>query len=307
MKVVYTRSYYKNRGSDTRIISLYLSGGVTYIGRMRKALLVPFIIVLGISLVMMPASALIQQSVSTTFDGTGQTPAYGEEIATTLVLSAGDSDIKDLSINFQNSDAFIDYSSFKKEINPAGASVNITPTANGFYIDSLPKGPVVTITFNAYPKTLKPDVLHAADIGFSYTQLGQQFVPSPATPATPVTVDLKSSAYHSLGNVNGEVLRNGIILAVGIVLIIFAVVVLFINRLKNRESARETVKLQEQRMQLLNDIYRKVELAENNPAEYDSLKVKLRNEMGTGKSSERDISVKGDSKQPPRESKGGFE
>ena len=60
-------------------------------------------------------------------------------------------------------------------------------------------------------------------------------------------------------------------------------------------------------MQLLNDIYRKVELAENNPAEYDSLKVKLRNEMGTGKSSERDVSGKGDSKQPPRDIKGGFE
>ena len=180
MKFVCTKPYYKNRVSGIRIIPLYLSGGVTYIGRMRKTLLVPFIIVVGIFLLMIPASALIQQSVSTSFDGTGQTPAYGEEIATTLVLSAGDSDIKDLTINFQNADAFIDYGSFKKEINPGGASVNITSTANGFYIDSLPKGPVVTISFNAYPKTIQPDVLHAADIGFSYTQLGQQFEPSPA-------------------------------------------------------------------------------------------------------------------------------
>jgi len=303
----YTGLYYKNTRSDVRIISVNLSGGVAYIGRMKKLLLLLISILVGILLLTMPVSALIQQSVSTTFDGTGQTSAYGEEIATTLVLSAGDSDIKDLTIYFQNADAFIDYGSFKKEINPAGASVNISPTANGFYIDSLPKGPVVTITFNAYPKTTQPDTLHVADVGFTYTQLGQRFEPSLATPATPVTVDLKSSAYHSLKAEESNNFWNNNALIIGAILSAIAIIALVIYILKKREYAHEIIKMQEDRIQLLNDIYRKLELAENNPAEFDSLKVKIRNEMGVHKSSLQDRPSGSSEKPEKRESKGGFE
>jgi len=307
MRCDYTGLYYKNTRSDVRIISLNLSGGVAYIGRMKKLLLLFISILVGILLLTMPVSALIQQSVSSTFDGTGQTPAYGEEIASTLVLSAGDSDIKDLTINFKNADAFIDFASFKKEINPAGALVNITPTADGFYIENLPKGPVVTITFNAYPKTTQSDTLHVADIGFTYTQLGQQFEPSLATPATPVTADLKSSSYHSLKAEESNNFWNNNALIIGAFLSAVAIIALVIYIVKKREYAHEIIKMQEDRIQLLNDIYRKLELAENNPAEFDSLKLKIRNEMGVHKSSIQDKHSGSSEKSEKREIKGGFE
>jgi hypothetical protein len=297
------RSEWKNTKNDSISLSFFWA----HKGTMKKMWLPAFIVLLFFAVVALPVSAAIQQSVTTHFDAQGITPAYGEEIASTLVISAGDSDIKDLLINFNDADAFIDRNSFKKEINPAGASVNITPTANGFSIDSLPKGVVVTITFNAYPKTTQPDVLHVADIAFSYTQLGQRFEPSAATPAVPVSVDLKLSAYHMYENTRGEIERNSIGLYIGAIMALAAIIAFAIMFIKKREYTQEIIRTQEKKNQLLGEIYRKVELAENNAAEYDSLKKKLRDEMGSGSTSAKTISGNNDAKKPPREMSGGFE
>jgi hypothetical protein len=292
---------------NTKINSISLSFFRAYKSTMKKTWLPVFIVLLCFAVMALPVSAAIQQSITTNFDAQGKTSAFGEEIASTLVISAGESDIKDLMINFHDADAFIDYNSFKKEINPAGASVNITPTANGFSIDSLPKGVVVTITFNAYPKTIQPDVLHVADIGFSYTQLGQRFEPSTATPALPVSVDLKSSAYHTYENTRGEIERNSIGLYIGAIMALAAIIAFAIMFIKRREYTQEIVRTQEKKNQLLGEIYHKVELAENNAAEYDSLKKKLRDEMGSGSTMIKTVSENNDAKKPPRDTTGGFE
>lgn len=298
---------YRSELEKTKTDSISLSFFWAHKGTMKKTWLPAFIVLLCFAVVALPVSAAIQQSVTTNFDAQGTTPAYGEEIASTLVISAGDNDIKDLVINFQDADAYVDRNSFKKEINPAGASVNITPTANGFSIDSLPKGVVVTITFNAYPKTIQPDVLHVADIGFSYTQLGQRFEPSAVTPAIPVSADLKLSAYHMYENTRGEIERNSIGLYIGAIMALAAIIAFAIMFIKKREYTQEIIRTQERKNQLLGEIYRKVELAENNAAEYDSLKKKLRDEMGSGSTMQKTVSGDNNVKKPPREMSGGFE
>lgn len=274
---------------------------------MKKILLSAVIILLCFAVLAIPVSATIQPSVTTNFDADGKTSAFGEEVATTLVISAGENDIKDLAINFRNVDAFIDYNSFKKEINPAGASVNITPTANGFSIDSLPKGVVVTITFNAYPKTIQPDTITLADVGFSYTQLGQRFEPSTATPILPITVDLKGSSFHNYEKSQGGNLINSSGLIIGVIVGVVAIIALVLVYFKKRETALEIVRIQENKNKLFLELYRKVELAENNPAEYDSLKKRLRDEMGAGASPSIEATGGTDAKTPPRDHSGGFE
>ncbi len=278
-----------------------------YMRSMKKILLSAVIILLCFAVLAIPVSATIQPSVTTNFDADGKTSAFGEEVATTLVISAGENDIKDLAINFRNVDAFIDYNSFKKEINPAGASVNITPTANGFSIDSLPKGVVVTITFNAYPKTIQPDTITLADVGFSYTQLGQRFEPSTATPILPITVDLKGSSFHNYEKSQGGNLINSSGLIIGVIVGVVAIIALVLVYFKKRETALEIVRIQENKNKLFLELYRKVELAENNPAEYDSLKKRLRDEMGAGASPSIEATGGTDAKTPPRDHSGGFE
>nr|WP_321352819.1 hypothetical protein [uncultured Methanoregula sp.] len=274
---------------------------------MRKKWLFGLIVLLCVAVIALPVSAAIQQSITTNFDAQGKTPAFGEEIASTLVISAGDNDIKDLLINFYDADAYIDYNSFKKEINPAGASVNITPIAQGFAIDSLPKGVVVTITFNAYPKTLQQEKLHVADIGFRYTQLGERIEPTANNPEVPVKADMKSSAYYTYENTRGEIERNSIGLYIGVIMALVAIIAFIIMFVKRREYTQEILRIQENKNQLLGEIYRKVELAETNPAEYDSLKKRLRDEMGSNSGKEKTVSGNDGGKKPPRNTSGGFE
>lgn len=301
------RDYYGRQLDTAKIISICLLYLSAYKGFMRKTWLFGFIVLLCFAVFAMPVSAAIQQSITTNYDAQGKTPAFGEEIASTLVISAGESDIKDLIINFHDADAYIDYNSFKKEINPAGASVNITPIAHGFAIDSLPKGVVVTITFNAYPKTLQQENLHVADIGFHYTQLGERIEPTAAKPEVPVRVDMKSSVYYTYENTRGEIERNSIGLYIGVVMVLVAIFAFIIMFVKRREYTQEILRVQENKNQLLGEIYRKVELAEINPAEYDSLKKKLRDEMGSTSGKEKTVSGNDGGKKPPRNTSGGFE
>ena len=302
-----SRSGFLDPVKIVEINSISLLFCFTYKGFMKREYLSIVIILLCFTMLAFPASATIQQTLTTTFDADGSTPAFGEEVAATLVISAGENDIKDLEINFQNLDAYVDYNSFKKEINPAGASVNITPTANGFFIDSLPKGVVVTITFNAYPKTVKPDKLTLATIGFSYTQLGQRFVPGGQTPAIPVTADLLESSYHKYEKTQGGNLINSSGLVIGVFVGIVAIIALVLVYFKKRETALEIVRVQENKNKLLLELYRKVELAENNQAEYDSLKKRLRDELGTMSSPSGDTQKSTETKKPPRDFSGGFE
>jgi hypothetical protein len=258
---------------------------------MKKILLSAFIVLIIIAAFCSPVSAKIQYTPDVQYDANGITPAFGEEIHVTLVITPGETDVKNLIINLRDADALIDDTNpnlITKTISPAGAAINISRVGNTFTIDQLQKGQTITIAFNAYPKTLHQQILHVADIEFSYTQLGDRI----EQPYEPITVQMDTSSWFLLQNAQSEndILRettksqtdlNMKVFYGSIVLIVVAGMIIILFFIKRREYAREYAAQKQQKDALILDLIRKVDLAENNKAEFESLKKRLRSELGS--------------------------
>jgi hypothetical protein len=196
-----------------------------------------------------------------------------------------------LIIDIREADALIDDTNpnlITKTISPVGAAIPVNLTnQHTFSIDQLLKGQTLTIAFNAYPKTLRQQALHVADIGFSYTQLGDRI----EQPYEPISANLEQSSWFQLQKIQSEdaILRqdtriqrdNATTVFYGsIVLILAAFAAIAYFWMKRRESVKECADLKESKNQLMQELLRKVELAEDNKAELESLKKKIRNELG---------------------------
>lgn len=275
---------------------------------MKRRILFGFIILLiGIALCILPAAAKIQDiPPNVQYDADGTTPAFGEEIHITQIISLGETDIKNLVIDLKDADAFIDDSDptlITLTSSPAGTSVPISQKGKTFTVDQLQKGQTIILAFNAYPKTLQKQTLHVADIGISYTQMGDRIGPI----YTPITAQMDKSSWFLLQKAQSQNDFTTKVFYGSVVLILAACAVFAFFIIKRREYTREYAALKEKRDGLIRELIRKVDLAENNPAEFDSLKTKLRNELSSDNSSARNVSTSDDAKKPPRDIRGGFE
>ncbi|OPY38428.1 MAG: hypothetical protein A4E35_00851 [Methanoregula sp. PtaU1.Bin051] len=276
--------------SRKETVSIYLSLGITYVRRMRYAWRILLTVLVVVAVLSVPVSAKIQYTADVRYDASGTLPGFGEEIPVTLVIAPGENAIKNLVITLREADAFIDDSNpsfITKKISPAGASINITQSGLSFMIDQLQQGQTITIDFIAYPKTLQQQKLHVADVGFSYTQMGDRI----DQPYEPVYADMSGSSWFQLQSANKETsivkqnaeteTRNAqFALSIGFVLVIVAIVIIAYVLIKRGSYVRECAALKESKNQLMHEILRKVELAENNKAELESLKKRLRTELG---------------------------
>jgi hypothetical protein len=276
--------------SRKEIVSIYLSLGITYVRRMRYTWLTLLTALIVVAALSVPVSAKIHYTADVRYDSEGALSAFGEEIPVTLMITPGESDIKNLTIDIREADALIDdtipqWSS--KTISPAGASVPVDLTGHTFSVPLLQVGQTLTITFNAYPKTLHQQKLHIADVGFSYIQLGDRI----EQPYEPINADMSGSSWFQLQSADKEI---GIVkqsaqtetknaqfaLSIGFVLVIVAILIIAYVLIKRGSYIKECAALKEDKNRLMHEILRKVELAENNKAELESLKKKLRTELG---------------------------
>jgi hypothetical protein len=156
-----------------------------------------FMVLLGVLVVSLaagPAAAAVSLDVETEYGGTA---ADTQAVETTLTLSPTGSTITDAELDVSETDrGFVDFDSFEVTTNPGTAEVNVTYAGDGrFVIPELRTNEEVTITFTAYPRTIKTESLDVARVEASYVQNGQNLQES-----QDVTADLSSSSHFVLQN-----------------------------------------------------------------------------------------------------------
>ncbi|MFA6362602.1 hypothetical protein [Methanoregula sp.] len=162
------------------------------------------IIIVGIILCVSPVSGkYIDYGYSQAYDAASLTnPPFGEEINVKFWIAAVDNDIQDISLKFSESEAFIDEGSFSYTLDSpyqqtVPADIRKIGDGKTWSIAELKRGEKVTITFNAYPKTIrnKDLTIGTADIEFvpilNNNQKGNKITQDKFT----LTGDLKDSVW----------------------------------------------------------------------------------------------------------------
>lgn len=151
-----------------------------------------------VSSVAVPAAASVQLSVSSDYGGVD---ADSEAVEITIELSPKEESITDVVVDISGTDqGFVDYDSFDRSVSPGNADVDVTYRNGGeFHIDELNPDESVTITYEAYPRTINEEELDVSVIGISYVQLGQELDQREV-----VTADLSNSAWHELQDREGS-------------------------------------------------------------------------------------------------------
>lgn len=135
------------------------------------------ILIVGICLCISPvAGKYIDSGYSQSFDAASLTnPPFGEEIAVKFWIAAVDNDIQDVSVAFTESEAYIDESSFSytfDSANQQNVPLDIRTTGkNTWSIAKIKRGEKVSITFNAYPKTIRKEKLTIGTAAIIYTPI----------------------------------------------------------------------------------------------------------------------------------------
>jgi hypothetical protein len=137
-------------------------------------------------------SAAISLETSASYDGTD---AESQAISSEVVISPDDAKISDVVIRVRETDqAFVDFDSFERSINPGNADVDITYTGDGrFEISELEPDETLRVSFDAYPRTIKEQSIDAATIEVEYVQQGQSL-----SDQQTVSADLSSSSWFEL-------------------------------------------------------------------------------------------------------------
>jgi hypothetical protein len=157
--------------------------------RIAGAVLAAFVIVVVAST---PALAAASLDVSTTYSGT---EGDDQRVEVEMTLSPNGSAMSDVVIDIGESDrAFVDFNSFSTTVTPGSADVNVTYEGDGrFTIAELPSEASVTISYMAYPRTIKEESLTVSTIDVSYVQNGQQLNENQQ-----VEADLSNSPWFQL-------------------------------------------------------------------------------------------------------------
>jgi hypothetical protein len=175
------------------------------------SLLLGFILVLGLFFGVSPVSGkYIDYGYSQSFDAAALTnPPFGEEINVKLWIAAVDNEIQDISIIFSESGAFIDEGSFSYTLDsPYQQTVpaDIRRTGKVWSIAKLKRGEKVTITFNAYPKTIRMDKLEIGSVVIGYAPVleNNQKSNTITEDRYPLVADMKDSVWFEFDKLQTE-------------------------------------------------------------------------------------------------------
>lgn len=146
-----------------------------------------------------PAAAAVTLDVNTTYGGV---EADSQAIDATVSLAPEGNAIVDATITIRETTAgFVDQESFSTTVDPASADAGATYEGAGRYtIEELEPGESITISFTAYPRTVKAESLDVAVVDIEYVQEGQDL-----TEQTTVTADLSNSSYFALQDAQDRV------------------------------------------------------------------------------------------------------
>jgi hypothetical protein len=245
-----------------------------------------FLVAMVISVCVMPAFAKINYEADSTYDYDGSSDHVGEEIQAKVTINPGENEVKDMRIDIFEADALIDDNSFDKTISPAWANVSLTQEGHTFFCDELKKGESVTLMFNAYPKTMKEEEeIKVVDVRISYTQLGQRL-----DDLEEIKVKLENSTWFEyekaerrIESLEGEIstikgLFNAAIIFIilGIAAIAFASFTWWTGRRRKGEEGEE---MQKDFYEKLENISMRLDSAEVNPSEINSLKMSVKSYM----------------------------
>lgn len=158
---------------------------------MRRFMFVGTLLLLVAMTTAQPVAAAANVTTSTEYSGLD---GESQAVTTTVTLSPKDAKMVSVDIYIQPAQkSFVEYDSLKRSINPGTSDANVKYLGDGHYrIDELETNEKVTITFNAYPKTIKQQSLDIAQTRVEYTQNGQNLSKS-----VTATADLSSSSYFA--------------------------------------------------------------------------------------------------------------
>jgi len=176
-------------------------------------LLIVFFVV-GLSVVAAPVAATV--SITTSSEYLGGEEGNSQAVELEYTFSPDETEMTDVRIEVDPTDrSFIDYNSFSRTINPGDADVSIETVEQGtFEISNVQPNQEITISFDAYPRTIQQRQLDVAAVEISYVQQGQSL-----SNTTKITADLSDSAWFQLQDAqNGD--GGGSLLSILLVLIV---------------------------------------------------------------------------------------
>ncbi|WP_267643318.1 hypothetical protein [Haloarchaeobius amylolyticus] len=152
-----------------------------------------------VSLVATPAAAAVDLTVETSYQGV---EGDSQAVSTTVTITPDGPTMKDIRIEIdETSSSFVDFNSFTRTTEPGTADINITYQGDGVYVvEELERGETITITFEAYPRTIKAESLDVATIQIDYVQNGQDL-----DARSRASVSLENSSYFALQSEQSEV------------------------------------------------------------------------------------------------------
>ncbi|MCA1917057.1 hypothetical protein [Methanospirillum hungatei] len=225
-------------------------------------------------LLCIPVSAAIDLTSSSVFDAGGQTPAFGEEILTTVIVRPGPYDVEDLKIVFNEKDGLIDPLSFGKSLYPIGTQANITVENNVLFCDHLKAGEELTITFYAYPKTTQKSMITPVQMQISYIQLGQKI-----SEQKQVITVMDQAAWHILQTNRTSTNNTGILLILAALGIAIVIILILIVKMKDMNVQNTSKKIVFRDMSILREIKRRLDEIENPSTSIIDLQHYVKSEM----------------------------
>lgn len=167
--------------------------------KLKRVMAVLLVLLFIASSMVMPVAATV--SVDTTDEYSGGEEGSDQAVTMTYTLSPDESEITDVRIEVESTTtSFIDFNSFSRTIT-GDADSQIEPVGDGvFEIDRIEPNQEITLTFEAYPTTIKQSELTMATVSVEYVQQGQSLEES-----TQVNADLSDSPWFRYQEAtNGE-------------------------------------------------------------------------------------------------------
>jgi len=145
-----------------------------------------------------PALAAVSLDISTTYSGT---EADSQVVDVEMTISPDGGDMTDVTIDIGETDrGFVDFESFSTTVTPGSSDVDATYQGDGrFTIAELPSDVTVTISYQAYPRTIKQESVTVSTVSVSYVQNGQELSES-----RQVNADLSDSAWFALQDAQAQ-------------------------------------------------------------------------------------------------------
>ena len=229
-----------------------------------------------------PCSAELTYDVFTQFDDSSSTLGhFGEEVQVEFEIDPGESKVDDLIITINEMNGLIDDWSIDQTISPAGAGVEITRNGHIFHCDVLKPGEKLTLTFNAYPKSISNELIDLVNIKMQYVQLGQDL-----TKESTISADLSESYWFKYNNILNEIdstksdaSQSTIILYISIVFFVLSVILLIYTRIGKGSGENKINEIRSEWREQLKYIHNKMDSICNNRADFDTLKRKIERDI----------------------------